>query len=233
MAISKVKSVFSTYTLDDSIEQKNYHRVLFKPGVSVQARELTELQTNLQRQIDYHGQFAFKEGSRVTGGEVALSLDYAYIKVESSMVTGGTTYNSAGFISNIANTGSATLTNANGVVAEVLQVISEAGVDLADSSNKTGILDSGNTSDPLTLYVKYVEGSGGTNSNRFAVGEVLTSSTDTTNHKLMVGGGTDTDENGTISTIGNAVGEGSKVEIKDGVYFIAGILYTLLLIKLF
>ena len=43
MAISKVKSTFTTYTLDDSTETKNYHRVLFKPGLSVQARELTEL----------------------------------------------------------------------------------------------------------------------------------------------------------------------------------------------
>lgn len=221
MTISKVKSVFPTYTLDDSVEEKNYHRVLFKPGVSVQARELTELQTNLQRQIDYHGQYAFKEGGRVVGGEVSLNVEYDFIKVESNMTTGGTTYNPASFISTIANAVGTTLVNDNGVEAEVIQVISEAGVDLKDGSNKTGILDSGNASDPLTLYIKYVKGSGNTDSNTFAVSEVLTSSTDTT-HKLMVGGGTNTDGSGAVSTISNPIGKGSKAAINEGVYFISG-----------
>jgi len=33
---------------DDFDENKNFHRVLFKPAVAVQARELTQLQTILQ-----------------------------------------------------------------------------------------------------------------------------------------------------------------------------------------
>ena len=36
---------------DDFDESKNYHRVLFRPAVPVQARELTQLQTILQNQI--------------------------------------------------------------------------------------------------------------------------------------------------------------------------------------
>jgi hypothetical protein len=214
MAISKVKSIFSTYTFDDSVETKNYHRVLFRPGVSVQARELTELQTNLQRQVDYHGQFAFADGSRVTGGELALDIEYDYVKVENSF-TDGSTFNSESFISTIANTDAAKLTNANGVEAEVLQVISEAGVDLSSASSKTGILQSGNIKDDLTLYIKYIKGSGTTDLNYFANGEVLTSSTDTNNHKLKIGGGTG-------STIQNAVGQGSKITINEGSYFISG-----------
>jgi len=221
MAISKVKSIFSTYTLDDSTETKNYHRVLFKPGVSVQARELTELQTNLQRQIDYHGQYTFVEGSRVTGGELALDVEYDYIKVESTFTNGDGTYLASGFISTIANTVGAKLTGANNVEAEVIQVISEAGVDLKSSSNKTGILDSGNTSDALTLFVKYIKGSGDTNANVFSIGETLTSSTNAA-HKLMVGGGTDTDNAGLDSTITDAVGQGSKVTLNEGVYFLSG-----------
>ena len=35
---------------DDYNEDKNFHRILFKPGVAVQARELTQLQTILQNQ---------------------------------------------------------------------------------------------------------------------------------------------------------------------------------------
>ena len=223
MSITNVKNVFSTYTYDDTVETKNYHRVLFKPGAAVQARELTELQTNLQRQIDYHGQYAFADGSRVVGGEVALNTDYDFIKVETSFTDGSGPYNSSTFITTIADTVGAVLTNGNGVKAKVIQVISEAGVELKSTSNKTGILDSGNTSDPLTVYIKYIEGSGTTNSNLFAVGEVLTSSTGAS-HKLMVGGGTDTDNSGTNSTIGalTAIGKGSSVTINEGVYFISG-----------
>lgn len=225
MAISKVKNIFSTYTLDDSDETSNYHRVLFRPGVSVQARELTELQTNLQRQIDYHGQYAFVDGSRVTGGELALDVEYDYIKVESEFTNGDGTFSAADFISTIANTidtnGVRTkITNSNGVEAEVLQVISEAGVDLASGSNKSGILESGNTTDPLTLYIKYTKGSGTTDSNLFSSGEVVTANTNTT-HKLMIGGGQLTDVNvvNSVSNISNAIGQGSKITINEGVYF--------------
>jgi len=221
MAISKVKSTFSTYTLDDSLESKNYHRVLFKPGVSVQARELTELQTNLQRQIDYHGQHTFADGQRVVGGELVVDTDYDFVKVESTFTDSNGTFNTANFISTIANTAGATLTNGNGVEAKVIQVISEAGVDLQSGSNKTGILDSGNTSDPLTIYIKYSKGSGTANSNKFAVGEVLTSSTNSS-HKVMVGGGTDVDNNGTDSNIVNSIGIGSRITMNEGIYFYSG-----------
>ena len=38
---------------DDFNEDKNFKRVLFKPGSPVQARELTQLQTILQNQIEF------------------------------------------------------------------------------------------------------------------------------------------------------------------------------------
>ena len=50
---------------DDFDESKDFHRVLFKPAVPVQARELTQLQTILQQQIERIGEFTFKEGSIV------------------------------------------------------------------------------------------------------------------------------------------------------------------------
>ena len=229
MSITNVKNIFSTYTFDDSTEAKNYHRVLFKPGVSVQARELTEMQSNLQRQIDYHGQYSFADGSRVVGGEVALNTDYDYIKVESSFTNAsGAAVPASAFISSLVNAVNGTLTNANGVVAQVIQVISEAGVDLAAGSNKSGILESGNTSDALTIYIKYVTGSGTANSNTFVAGELLTSSTNAADI-LMVGGGSDTNlsDGGTVTASSGAVatnpiGKGSQVTINEGVYFISG-----------
>ena len=48
---------------DDFDENKNFVRVLFKPGVAVQARELTQSQAILQNQIKSVGNFLFKDGS--------------------------------------------------------------------------------------------------------------------------------------------------------------------------
>ena len=44
---------------DDFDPTDNYHRVLFKPGYPVQARELTSLQSILQNQIERFGQHFF------------------------------------------------------------------------------------------------------------------------------------------------------------------------------
>jgi hypothetical protein len=48
---------------DDFDENDNFHRVLFRPGYSIQARELTTLQSILQGQVEQHGKHIFKEGS--------------------------------------------------------------------------------------------------------------------------------------------------------------------------
>ena len=45
---------------DDYNEDKKYTRILFKPGVAVQARELTQMQTMLQTQISRFGDNIYK-----------------------------------------------------------------------------------------------------------------------------------------------------------------------------
>ena len=77
---------------DDFDQTKNYLRVLFRPGYAVQARELTQLQTALQAQIDRFGNHVFKEGSPVLGGQATLDTKYAYVKLQSTFTDGGTTY---------------------------------------------------------------------------------------------------------------------------------------------
>jgi len=49
----------STPYFDDFEESKNYKKVLFKPGVSLQARELTTLQSALQNQIQIYPKTLF------------------------------------------------------------------------------------------------------------------------------------------------------------------------------
>lgn len=53
---------------DDYDEDKNYLRILFRPGRSVQVRELNQLQSNVQDQIDKFGRHIFKDGDRVLDG---------------------------------------------------------------------------------------------------------------------------------------------------------------------
>ena len=73
---------------DDFNEDKNFHRILFRPGRAVQARELTQSQTILQNQVDRFGKHVFKEGSRVTGGE---TFDETVISVKLQPTFGNTT----------------------------------------------------------------------------------------------------------------------------------------------
>ena len=65
-------------------KNKNFHRVLFRPGFPVQARELTQLQSILQNQIERHGRHMFKEGSMVIPGDIAFDFEYDFVKVQST-----------------------------------------------------------------------------------------------------------------------------------------------------
>ena len=64
---------------DDFDEDKNFLRVLFKPGYSVQARELSQLQTILSNQIEKFGNHIFKSGSPIIGGKISLDDRANYI----------------------------------------------------------------------------------------------------------------------------------------------------------
>ena len=48
---------------DDFDPNKNFHRILFKPGFAVQARELTQSQTILQNQIERLSDHIFEKGA--------------------------------------------------------------------------------------------------------------------------------------------------------------------------
>lgn len=67
---------------DDFDEDKNFMRVLFRPGYSVQARELTQLQTILSNQIEKFGNHIFKSGSPITGGKISIDRKANYIVLQ-------------------------------------------------------------------------------------------------------------------------------------------------------
>ena len=73
---------------DDFDESKNFHRILFRPGLAVQARELTQMQTILQNQIDRFASHIFQEGSTVRGLEMYYDTNYTYVKLRDNNSTG-------------------------------------------------------------------------------------------------------------------------------------------------
>ena len=66
---------------DDFSETKHFYRVLFRPSVAVQARELTQSQSILQQQITYFGDSIYKHGSMVIPGGLATDPNTAYVRL--------------------------------------------------------------------------------------------------------------------------------------------------------
>ena len=118
---------------DDFDEDKGFLRVLFRPGYAVQGRELTQLQTILQKQVSRFGEHIFKDGSKVLGGELTLDTEVKFLKLTS-------TATASAFADGIINDTSATV-GAGTARAQVLATINGIG------------------SDPPTLIVKYLSGS--------------------------------------------------------------------------
>ena len=77
---------------DDFNESKNFHRVLFRPGFAVQARELTQLQSILQNQIERFGSHIFQEGTVVLPGGISINNNYTNIQLSTAFAEKQLTY---------------------------------------------------------------------------------------------------------------------------------------------
>ena len=128
---------------DDFDAANNYNKILFKPGVAVQARELTQLQTILQDQITNLSSFTLKEGAIMSGCEESINV-VPYIKVDDEDASATEIKNSllANFIGEIVTGGT------SGLKAKIVDV-------------RTGLEN--DHPDAKTLYLKYVDGGGTTN----------------------------------------------------------------------
>ena len=120
---------------DDFDEDKKFLRMLFKPGYAVQARELTQLQTILQKQVERFGNHIFKNGSVVSGGTTYLQ-DAIYLKLDSTYA--GTAVTANNFIG-------ATIVDSVSAPTKRAEV-----VKVYDADAGTG--------DPKTLLVKQIFG---------------------------------------------------------------------------
>ena len=147
-----VSPYFDDFNADD-----NYYKVLFKPGVPVQARELTGLQSILQNQIAKFGQHFFKEGSKVIPGNTSYIDNFDCVEINNEYL--GITVES--YIDQLLNRKIVGLTS--GVSATIVKILS--------STNS----ERGN----LTLYIQY-ESSGDINTTQttFSDGENLAANVD-------------------------------------------------------
>lgn len=58
---------------DDFNSKKGFHKILFKPGNAVQVRELNQIQSIFNNQMQKFASHLFKDGSRVTNGRTSIT----------------------------------------------------------------------------------------------------------------------------------------------------------------
>ena len=149
MALQTDLNVFPYY--DDYDPAKNFYRVLFKPGVAVQARELNQLQTILQNQIEKFGDNIFKRGTIIEGCNIVRHPVLPYVKIKDTETDG-----------------------------TQLSVTAYDGLTVRNSSNVTGYIVKtvagfeSRSPDLNTLYVKYNSSGSNSNTLTFSAGETLT-----------------------------------------------------------
>ena len=108
---------------DDFDETDQFHKVLFRPGFAVQARELTQLQSILQNQIERFGNHVFKEGTIVIPGNISYDSKYYAVKLQSS-------YNSVATNTYLSELVGKNITgNTSGVTAKVVHYVVTDGTD--------------------------------------------------------------------------------------------------------
>ena len=186
---------------DDFNSDDNYYKVLFKPGLPVQARELTGLQSILQNQIAKFGQHFFKEGSKVIPGNTQYNDNFDCVQINNEYL--GITVQS--YVDQLLN--QKIIGATSGVSATVVKILP---AEQSENNN-------------LTLYIQY-ESSGDisrTDFDDFDDGENLI-----TNIDILSGVESSTfipAGESLASTISvDSTSTGSAFSINEGVYFIRG-----------
>lgn len=186
---------------DDFNVDKNFYRVLYRPGTAVQTRELNQMQTILQDQIDKFGRHIFKEGSVVEGCSFTFDNAYEYVKI-------GDTY-SNGYAFTITDFQDKYVYNTNGLTAIIVNTVS--GYIAQDP-------------DLNTLYIKYLNvGTFGNGSpqNVFISNESITVSSNqqSSNTSAVIG-------NISIANVTDSSGRGYAFTTTKGTIFQKGFFVT-------
>jgi hypothetical protein len=181
---------------DDFDSEKNFYKVLFKPGYPVQARELTTLQSLLQDQVKSFGSHIFKEGSMVIPGNIAYDGNFNSVKLNSSNFGVDVSLYIENFI------GKKVTGQISGTTATIQFIAFPDDVNVDD----------------LTIYVKYIDSDNNFEFNPFENGESLIADENITYGNTTINAGTPFAS--LLSS--DATSIGSAASIGDGVYFIRG-----------
>ena len=136
---------------DDYSEDKQFYRILFRPGYAVQARELTQMQTILQQQVKRQGDHLFKNGAMIIPGQISYDAKTAYVKLKADISSSSVVKTFSVLSSVIGKTYRGQLSGVEAIVltASALEVVN-------------------GVTDPDTLFVKYTRGTG-----TFSYGEII------------------------------------------------------------
>jgi hypothetical protein len=182
---------------DDFDIDKNFYKVLFKPGFPVQARELTTLQSILQNQVESFGSNIFKDGSMVIPGSVTFDNEFSAVKLNATNLGVDISLYIRNFI------GKTITGQISGVTASVKEVVFTNESDLVDN---------------ITIYVKYTQAGNDSETTVFQDGEPLIANENVQYGSITIPSGTSFAS--LISLDATAVG--SAASIDDGVYFVRG-----------
>ena len=184
---------------DDFDKDKNFYRVLFRPGYPIQARELTTMQSILQNQVESIGTHFFKEGAMVIPGQIGYDLNVqAVILQQSFLGVDVETYR----------------TQLNGQIIEGITTGVKAKVlySIPSTESERGY---------ITLYVKYID-SGDTTSSEslkgFQPNEQLLAENEITFGTTLIEIGSPFAQLLPV----DATAVASSAYINEGVYFIRG-----------
>ena len=185
---------------DDFNANNDYHKVLFKPGVPVQARELTTLQSILQNEIEKFGQHFFKEGAKVIPGNTGYNPIYYCVQLQNTFLGVPVSAYADQLI------GSKITGQTSGVSAVVDKVL------LPQDSER------GN----LTLYINYLSSSTQNNATQqFSDGESLVSNV-IISSGLLGNTSISAGQPFAVTIANDSTAVGSSFNITNGVYFIRG-----------
>ena len=136
---------------DDYDEAKEFYKILFRPSVSVQVRELNQLQTILQNQIERFGNHVFKNGTIVSGVNFNYLPYYPFVKIKDTNVNDQPV--------DVQTYANYWVKNSANLVAKVVKY--DIGVESQDP-------------DLNTLYVRYLNSGNANTSQNYSNNDVLT-----------------------------------------------------------
>ena len=181
---------------DDFESDKNFYKVLYKPGFPVQARELTGSQSILQNQIQAFGDHIFKEGSVVIPGNTAYVGNFSAVKLFSENYGVDISLYIKDFI------GKKITGRTSGINATIKHVA----------------LPNTDPVDDVTIYVTYTSADNNNELNSFTDGEQLVCSDNVTYGNTTIN--SETPFASLLTSDATAIGSAAYIE--KGVYFIRG-----------